>query len=332
VPEHVAVSPLLSDHRISRPHCNCRSTAWSDAVADIADILPPSDPGGPFSPIPEGSENPSIDSFITHSIPVLAKCLRDTLTPEDFTEPEAEASPEAEAFRHIPDYQVPYIEGVEGINAIYSTVHNYHVVAANLRHKLPWDYHLDDEPEFTEVHYAGNSWKVLSGVPREPLPGEVVVMRVYIAKHIKKIVVQRDDDILTKEEIAAHLEEVEAAMLEELKTWAKYNCFTRRERRGARNVIDCRWVLKWKWEHEAVGADSSQGDQQKARRVIRARLTVRGFKDIEKNYIDKYAGTSQRYSQRILVSEAVRRGWDIVTADISFPSRGNLQGISCIDW
>ena len=108
-------------------------------------------------------------------------------------------------------------------------------------------------------------------------------MRVYIAKHIKKIAVQRDDDMLTKEEIAAHLEEVEAAMLEELKAWAKYNCFTRRERRGARNVIDCRWVLKWKWEHEAVGADSSRGDQQKARRVIRARLIVRGFRDIEKN-------------------------------------------------
>ncbi len=61
------------------------------------------------------------------------------------------------------------------------------------------------------------------------------------------------------------------------------------------------------------------------RKVIRARLTIRGFKDLQAHELDNYAGTSQRYSQRILVSEAVRQGWDICTADIS---KAFLQGVT----
>ena len=41
--------------------------------------------------------------------------------------------------------------------------------------------------------------------------------------------------------------------------------------------------------------------------------------------LENYAGTSQRYSQRVLVSEAVRRGWGICTTDIS---KAFLQGVS----
>ena len=44
---------------------------------------------------------------------------------------------------------------------------------------------------------------------------------------------------------------------------------------------------------------------------------VRGFKDTDCRDIDRYAGTSARSSQKVLVSEAVLRGWDICTADIS---------------
>ena len=62
-----------------------------------------------------------------------------------------------------------------------------------------------------------------------------------------------------------------------------------------------------------------------AKRTIRARLTVRGFKDSEKGDIDRYAGTSARSSQKVLVSEAVRRGWDIGTTDIS---KAFLQGVT----
>ena len=46
---------------------------------------------------------------------------------------------------------------------------------------------------------------------------------------------------------------------------------------------------------------------------------------MDKGHIDSYAGTSQRYSQRHLVSEAVRRRWDLATTDIS---KAFLQGVT----
>ena len=59
--------------------------------------------------------------------------------------------------------------------------------------------------------------------------------------------------------------------------------------------------------------------------MIRARLTVRGFKDRDKEQIARYAGTSSRSSQKVLVSEAVRNGWDICTTDIP---KAFLQGVT----
>ena len=60
-------------------------------------------------------------------------------------------------------------------------------------------------------------------------------------------------------------------------------------------------------------------------KTVRARLTVRGFKDKERNDIDRHAGTSARSSQTLLVSEAVLRGWDICTTDIY---KAFLQGVT----
>ena len=65
---------------------------------------------------------------------------------------------------------------------------------------------------------------------------------------VRRAVVQRDDDVLTLQQLDVHLPEVEQAMLKELQTWAKLKCFSRRPLAGARNVIDTRWVNKFKWE------------------------------------------------------------------------------------
>ncbi len=94
------------------------------------------------------------------------------------------------------------------------------------------------------------------------------MLRVYINKELKRAVIQRDDDTLTAEEIREHKDEVDAAMLQELLTWAKHNCFSREARRNGRNIIDCRWVIKWKWEHAAVSVEGSREAETKARRVI----------------------------------------------------------------
>ena len=39
-----------------------------------------------------------------------------------------------------------------------SSVHNYHLVSANLQAGLPWNYKLEESPEYTEVFYEGDTW------------------------------------------------------------------------------------------------------------------------------------------------------------------------------
>ena len=124
-------------------------------------------------------------------------------------------------------------------------------------------------------------------------------------------------------------------MLKELETWAKMGCFSRKPRAHARNIIDTRWALKYKWDQPTTSASRSSKTRSgeghpseagpKSVRTIRARLTVRGFKDCERGDIERYAGTSTRMSQKVLVSEAVQRNWDLVTADIS---KAFLQGVT----
>ncbi len=88
-------------------------------------------------------------------------------------------------------------------------------------------------------------------------------------------------------------------------------------------------MYRFKWE---VAPSTGRGDQRigasrtgGVQRCIRARLTVRGFKDREKTEVERYAGTSTRSAQKVLVSEAVRRGWDLGSADIS---KAFLQGVT----
>ena len=72
-------------------------------------------------------------------------------------------------------------------------------------------------------------------------------------------------------------------------------------------------------------SDAAAKTSATPKRTIRARLIVRGFKDRERGYIDRYAGTSTRCSQKLIVSEAVRNGWPVCTADIS---KAFLQGVT----
>ncbi len=212
------------------------------------------------------------------------------------------------------------------------------------------DHYLFEENQSADMHYLPDMVKVAqeetkkiaqmcnSEGHQEPYEHELVLARTdpsetasveeainstcafsIVQQHFlinKKTVVERDTDLLTKEELREHEQEVAAAILAELKTWIKFKCFCRRKKATARNVVDCKWVIKWKNEVLPDGT---------SRRIIRARLTIRGFKDIDAAGLEKYAGTSQRYSQRLLVSEAANRQWPIVSTDIS---KAFLQGVT----
>ena len=68
------------------------------------------------------------------------------------------------------------------------------------------------------------------------------------------------------------------------------------------------YVAKWKYIKDAAG---------KPIKVIRMRLVLRGFMDMEANSLDTFAGTAKRQSQRHMASEAAcRPTWRIASLDI----------------
>ncbi|CAK0800860.1 unnamed protein product [Prorocentrum cordatum] len=80
---------------------------------------------------------------------------------------------------------------------------------------------------------------------RRPGAGEIYVLRVYNTGK-REIVVEREMNVLTLEEARAHEVEVRQAMKDELQRWAELKAFQRFPKDQATNIIDSRWVLKWK--------------------------------------------------------------------------------------
>ena len=69
------------------------------------------------------------------------------------------------------------------------------------------------------------------------------------------------------------------------------------------------YLIKWKWVKDETG---------KSNRIIRCRLALRGFKDQDADWLETYAGTAGRTSQRILTSEAANHPrWDFLTIDVN---------------
>ena len=85
------------------------------------------------------------------------------------------------------------------------------------------------------------------------------------------------------------------------------------------------FVIIWTWEKATVEATDSLDKNQEGEWTIRCRLTIRGFKDQDKEFLDTYVGTAQRYAQRILCAVAAQMDMDMCTADIS---KAFLKGVT----
>lgn len=55
-------------------------------------------------------------------------------------------------------------------------------------------------------------------------------------------------------------------------------------------------------------------------------MTLLGFKDVEAEGLNTYAGTSFRISQKVVTSEAVCRGWSLTAIDVK---EAFVKGITC---
>ena len=291
---------------------------------------------GPLPTIPEVDEDNLSDSLWTHEDPD-PKVQQALKYASQFLEDDFDDAGVSDANLFVTDHDTDPLsclaypnDSLSYLLPLQESDNTYHLIAANVRAGLPPNFALDEEEPYVELMYEGPAWKLAwqEELPhQEPDEGSHLVTRMYLSKHKvvgqKKVSVERDDALLTPEEVKQHWQEVLAAIQKELETWVDMECISRKPRAQARNIIDCKWVLKWKWETPAQAASDTTTAVK--RRVIRARLCLRGFKDIQSNDLASYAGTSSRYSQRLLVSEAVMRGWDLATTDIS---KAFLQGVT----
>ena len=161
--------------------------------------------------------------------------------------------------------------------------------------------------EPVEVQLSYQMSLLLTPTDGETLPklnhsDEYYVVRVY-PSGVKREVVEREQNIISREEALKHDKECNQAMLDELKRWLNLGAFERVSEKHAGNVIDARWVLKWK----VVNGE----------RIIQARLVVRGFKDLQAAQLSTFAGTTTRWGQRLVNSVAAQHGWPLFTADVS---------------
>ena len=90
---------------------------------------------------------------------------------------------------------------------------------------------------------------------------------------------------LTREEILANPEPINAGKLKEIQGLFDLGCFVRCPRAQCKNIIDARWVTTWKMVDGILS--------------IKCRLTARGFKD-KMQELETYAGTTSRSGQRLV--------------------------------
>ena len=109
---------------------------------------------------------------------------------------------------------------------------------------------------------------------------------------------------VTKEDLKIFPKEIRTGKKTELDAFVQHKVFNRALKAMSSNIIDCRWVLRWKWKN-------------KHHRFCRARLCLRGFKDQQKDELDTYGSTASRFSQRIICSMAAIYLWTLTAIDIS---------------
>ena len=126
-----------------------------------------------------------------------------------------------------------------------------------------------------------------------------------------KAVIEKDLPMLSPSELEKYKPEVNAACLSELREWIRLCGLTRRPRRTANNIVDMRWVIKWKMID--------------GKRAVRCRMAARGFKDKMKADVDTYSGTASRWGQRAVTATAAMYKYRLWMLDVP---KAFLRGLS----
>ena len=163
-------------------------------------------------------------------------------------------------------------------------------------------YDVVREP-IVEIGFSGLATRAHTGAGCLAASDEVVVTSYNSTTDTQSSIIVKDFDILTPAELHKHQPKVYAAKLKEITNLQALGCFTRMPLSAARNRVDVKWVLKWKLVE--------------AERIIKARMTMRGFKD-RVYELDTFAGTATRWAQRLVNSgAALNPGYKLFSFDVS---------------
>ena len=129
------------------------------------------------------------------------------------------------------------------------------------------------------------------------------VLVIYVTKSNKsKRMVKKNLDNLSAQDVRDNWPEVLIAIRKEIKSFYDMKTFEIVLRHEAENICSSRWVFKFKLVDGV--------------KVVKARLTVRGFEDLAAN-LNTFASTASRWGQRLVLSVAVQRKWRLFTWDVS---------------
>jgi hypothetical protein len=166
---------------------------------------------------------------------------------------------------------------------------------------------LDDDP--VELSFHGATAQLLANAPGKVPEDHELVFKYQAMDEEPEVGIERMHNVLTREEALMHVEECREAILKELQRWHHHQAWERAPHASAKNLLTSKWVLKWK--------------HVEGKRIIKARLTVQGFKD--RQQVDNYAGTTSRWAQRLILIMAAQMKWSLHSADVS---EAFLRGLS----
>eukprot|EP00971_Amphidinium_carterae_P278480 5528058-Amphidinium_carterae.1 len=106
--------------------------------------------------------------------------------------------------------------------------------------------------------------------------------------------VKKTHDNLTAAEELQHATEVTASKKSEWHKLLALDCFRMMNKEDGTNVLDGKWILRWKAEDPAATSSA---------RKLKARITLRGFREWNAQY-ETYAATASRVGQRAISSLA----------------------------
>lgn len=121
-----------------------------------------------------------------------------------------------------------------------------------------------------------------------------------------EVIINTGLDVLTEKEIQDNKALVLKAAELEAKSFGDLETFKLITRQEGTNIMSSKWIFRWKRNPDVPGE-----------RVVKGRLTVRGFQDKDADILEVYAATASRMSQRYIISMAVILGFEVWAIDIS---------------